>query len=137
MTVFLNTTIVIGPGSLGPATAASVTQILEFGNAAGAIMPPSLIETLCCDPVDLKRLRDLKYIYFAGAPLPRSVAEKLSEHVKLLPAMGTTEAGACFIQIRNDDDWDYYRFRPGMGVEFEQRTTDLYELVFVRKAELE
>lgn len=51
--------------------------------------------------------------------------------------MGTTEAAASFIQLRNDDDWNYYRFRPGVGIGFEQRTTGLYELVFVRKAELE
>ncbi|MCJ1383912.1 hypothetical protein MMC17_007026 [Xylographa soralifera] len=137
MTVFLNTVVVIGLASLGPATAASVTKILEFGNVAGAMMPPFLIEALACDLVGLERQQDLKYIYFAGAPVSKSFAKKLIGHVKLQPGMGTTEAGAYFIQIRSSDDWNYYRFRPGIGVELEQKTAELYELVFVRKAELE
>lgn len=135
MTVFLNSVVVVGPP--GPATAANVTQILEFGNVAGAMLPPSLIEDICRDPLGLERLRRLKYVYFAGAPLPRSVAEQLSGYGKLQPAMGSTEAGAYFLQIRNNSDWDYYSFRPAMGVEFEQRTGELYELVFQRKPELE
>jgi hypothetical protein len=134
MTVFLNTVVVVG--SPGPATGANVTQILEFGNVAGAMLPPSLIEDMCCDPAGLEGLRRLKYVYFAGAPLPLSVAEQLSGYGKLQPAMGSTEAGAYFLQIRNTSDWEYYSFRPAMGVEFEQRTKDLYELVFQRKPEL-
>lgn len=135
MTVFLSTVVVVG--SPDPATAANVTQILEFGNVAGAILPPSLIEDICREPIGLERLRRLKYVYFAGAPLSRSIAEQLSDYGKLEPAMGSTEAGAYFLQIRNNSDWDYYSFRPAMGVEFKQRTEELYELVFQRKAELE
>lgn len=134
-TVFLNTVLVTGP--TGPATAASVAKILELGKVDGVILPPSLIEDLCRDPIGLARLRRVKYVYFAGAPLSTSAAEQLSDHVKIQSAMGTTEAGAYFLQIRDDNDWNYYSFRPDMGVELEQRTEELYELVFHRRPELE
>lgn len=136
MTVFLNTVVVVGPANSGPTTSASVGDILKFGDVAGAILPPSLIEPLCRDSRGLERLRQLKYVYFAGAPLPASAAKELVDHVPVHPAMRSTEAGAYFIKIRGDDDWEYYSFRPAMGVEFEQSTAELYELVFVRKPEL-
>lgn len=135
MTVFLNTVVVVGPAKSGPTTPASVRGILEFGDVDGVILPPSLIEPLCSDSEGLKQLRKLKYIYFAGAPLPPSAANKLVGHVPVKPAMGSTEAGAYFIKTCGDEDWQYYSFRPAMGVEFEQRTAELYELVFVRKPE--
>lgn len=134
-TVFLNTVLVIGPP--GPTTAATVTQTLEFGDVAGAVLPPLLIEDLCRDSKGLGLLRRLDYVYFAGAPLSRPVAEQLLGYTKVHPAMGSTEAGVHFIQIRNDDDWEYYCYRPSMGAEMEQRTGELYELVFHRKPELE
>ena len=51
--------------------------------------------------------------------------------------MGSTEAGAYFIEVRNKDNWEYYRFRPSMGLELEWRTENLYELVFRRRPDLE
>lgn len=51
--------------------------------------------------------------------------------------MGSTEGGAHLIQIRNDDDWEYYRYLSAMGAEMEPRTGELYQLVFHRKPELE
>ena len=135
MTVFLNTVVVIVPPST--TTTVNTDQILEFGNIAGVILPPSLLTGLCRNPVSLDRLRKLKYVYFAGGPLPHATAELLLGHVKLQPAMGSTEAGAYFLEIRDDNDWEYYSFCPEMGVEFVKRTNELYELVFVRKRELE
>lgn len=133
--LFLNTVLVVGPSS--PPSVAITTQILEFGHIAGAILPPLLIEDLCRDSKGLDRLRKLDYLYFAGAPLSRPVAKQLLGYTKIQPAMGSTEGGAHFIEIRNDEDWEYYCYRPAMGAEMEQRTEELYELVFHRKPELE
>lgn len=132
--LFLNTTFVMGPPDA--AIAARVIQVLELGNVDGAVMPPSLIEDILQEPRGTDRLRKLDYLYFAGAPLPSHVAEQLVGYTKVLPGMGSTEAGAYFIKIRNEDDWDYYCFRPAMGVEFDARAGGLYELVFRRKPDL-
>ena len=134
-TVFLNTVLITGPP--GAVTAAQIIDILEQGNAAGAMLTPAQIDELCRTPRGLEVLRRLQYIYFVGAPLPRFIAEKLVGHCKVQPGMGSTEAGAYFVDIRNEDDWEYYRFRPSMGIEMRQKTGKLYELVFRRQAELQ
>lgn len=133
-TVFLNMILVAGPPTYTKAE--EVLQILRHGKVSGAVLPPSLIEEVgrCSEGMDC--LRQLRYLYFVGAPLPASTAEHLVGHCKLQPGMGSTEAGAYFISIRNDDDWEYYEFRPSMGVEFEQKTPELFELVFRRRPEL-
>lgn len=135
MTVFLNTVVVLVPPSA--TTAMNIDQILEFGNIAGVILPPSILTDLCRDPGSLDRLRKLQYVYFAGGPLPQATAEMLLGHVKLQPAMGSTEAGAYFLEVRDDRDWEYYSPRPEMGVEFVKRGNELYELVFIRQPGLE
>jgi len=114
-----------------------VIEVLELAKVTGVAMSPSGLEGISSQPGELDRLRKLKYIYFAGAPLSRSTAEQLLGHCKVQPSMGSTEAGSYFLQIRDDDDWEYYRFRPAMGVEMELRTGNLFELVFHQKAELE
>ena len=116
-------------------TAGKVIEVLELTKATGLVIPPQGLEDICCLPGGLDRLRKLKYIYFEGAPLSRSIAEQLVGHCKVKPGMGTTEAGAYY--LCNDSDWEYYCFRPAMGVKLEQRTENLYELVFHRKPELE
>ena len=134
--VFLNSVLVIGPPNSASESLIDIAQVLEQGKANGAILPPSLIEGLCRTSEGLHQLRKLDYLYFAGAPLPRSVAEQLLGHVKLQPAMGTTEAGAYLTRVTDKDDWEYYRFHPAMGVEFEHVSGELYELVFCRQPEL-
>jgi len=136
-TVYLNMTLVLGPVTPGPATPEQVIDIMEHGRIQGIVSPPSLIQGVCHDARGLEYTRRLKYVYFAGAPLPRSLADKLVGYCKVQPAMGSTEAGGYFIEIRNEDDWDYYCFPEAMGVVMEPRTQALYELVFHRKPELE
>lgn len=134
-TTFLKATFVAAPPKT--MTAGSVLEVLKLSKANGVAMSPTGLEGLCSQPGGLDFLRKLRYIYFAGAPLSRCIAEQLVGHCKVQPGMGSTEAGSYFLQIRNKDDWEYYRFRPAMGVELEQRTKNLYELVFHRRPELE
>lgn len=134
-TTFLDTVLVVAPTKT--IIASKVIDILDIGKASGVVMTPSLIEAICLHPRGIKQLQSLNYVYFAGAPLSRQVAEKLVGHCKVQPGIGSTEAGAYFVEIRNDDDWEYYRFRPAMGVQLEKRTEGLYELVFHRRPELE
>lgn len=143
MTVFLQTIMVVGPVSLPP-TAELISQIFQHGAVVAAILPPSLLEDLCASPSSLALIRSqLKYVYFGGAPLPKAVGALISPYVKLMPAMGSTEAGGYFLEVRTDDinlneDWSYYSFRPGMGCVFEPRAkSGLYELVFRRQPEYE
>ena len=136
MTTFLGAVLVVGPAG-PPPTPHVVDQVLRFGKASGAEMPPSLIEDMCRDEAMLQTLQNLKYLYYAGAPLSKAAGAKLIGHCNLNPGIGSTEAGAYFTKVRNDEYWDYYTFRPAMGARFEPWTNNLYELVFDRKPNLE
>lgn len=135
--IFLGAVTVIGPVTAGPTGPSLAKEVLKYSNAQGALLPPALVDGLCEDVEGLECLRGLDYVYLAGAPLTRRTAEKLLGHVSVKPAMGSTEARAYFIRIQDQDDWEYYSFRPGMGLELQRVASDLYEAVFVRKAELE
>jgi acyl-coenzyme A synthetase/AMP-(fatty) acid ligase len=135
--VFLGTVFVVGPVTAGPLDPTSARDTLKWSQAQGALFPPALIDGMCEDPSGLECLRGLDHLYFAGAPLARRTAEKLVDYVSVKPAMGSSEAGAYFLQITGKDDWEFYSFRPGMGMEMQQTTDDLYEAVFTRRPDLE
>ncbi|KAF2463873.1 putative AMP-binding enzyme [Lindgomyces ingoldianus] len=136
-TVYLGAVLVVGPASPGPTSPHIARCVLERGKVEGAMLPPALIEGLCEDDAGLESLRRLEHLYFAGAPMPRKAAEKLLGHVPVKPAMGSTEAGAYFLKIIDQDDWEYYSFRPAMGLKFRLFAKDLYEPVFVRHPSIE
>ena len=105
MTTFLNTILVIGP--IGPPPTAQIAgQILEFGNVAGAELPPWLIEDMCRDDTLPKHLQDLKYLYHAGAPLDTATGDRLAGRCCLPPGIGSTEAGGHFTKVRDDEYWN-------------------------------
>lgn len=136
-TVFLGSILVVGPAGSGPPQPSIVRDTIHYGAVQGALLPPVFIDSLCKDDTGLESLRNLQYLYFAGAPLIQKTAEKLLGYVSPKPAMGSTEAGAYFLQITGDEDWEYYSFRPAMGLDFHRLTEDLYEPVFVRQPDLE
>ena len=132
-TTFLDMVLVIAPPMNN--TANQTVQVLQESKAEGAVMVPSQITDVFRTLSGLETLRRLGYLYFAGAPLSKVVADKLVGYVKVQPAMGTTEAGAYWIEIRNEDDWDYYQFRAGNGMVMLPRTDTLCELVFKRQSQ--
>ncbi|KAF1973116.1 putative AMP-binding enzyme [Bimuria novae-zelandiae CBS 107.79] len=137
--LFCGSVVIIGPATSGPTTPSVAAEVLRHSKAEGVVLPPALIDGLCNNPDGLECLRNLKYIYFAGAPLMSLTAAKLIDYVSVHPAMGSTEAGAYFIRITGTEDWEYYSFRPGMGMELQHVApgSELHEAVFVRKSELE
>ncbi len=136
MTVLLNMIVVLGPAH-HPVTATIIDQIMKLGNVTGMILPPSLLESLCRDTGMLEHVRELKYIHYVGAPLNKGIGNSISRHVKLVSALGSTEAGPYYVKIHSDPEWQYHSFCPSIGLEFEPRTKDLYEAVFCRKPGLE
>ncbi|KAL8668541.1 MAG: hypothetical protein Q9168_006833 [Polycauliona sp. 1 TL-2023] len=133
-TVFLGSTIVFGPIDR-PATADVVSQILDHARLDGMIVPPSLLESLCGKADTLAKVKQLKYVQYAGAPLRKDVGDLIAGEVGLVSAIGSTEAGAWFPRAQAATDWNYASFMKGTGIEFEHRGNDLYELVFRRRDE--
>ena len=137
MPVVLNMVVVLGHANQ-PATVGLINQILKLGKVTGIILPPSLLEDLCRDPNTLEQVRALKYVHYVGAPLKQSVGDSLCEHVKLVSALGSTEAGPYYVKFHGGErDWNYHQFCPSIGLTMEPRTEDLYEAVFYRKQALE
>ncbi|KAK3172368.1 hypothetical protein OEA41_005689 [Lepraria neglecta] len=136
MTVLLDMVVVMGPAHR-PATAAVVDQVLTLGSVTGVILPPSLLENLCREPSMLEHLRKIKYVHYAGADLNKATGDAISQHVKLVSALGSTEAGPYYVRIHDEPEWNYHRFCPSIGLDFEHRTKELYEAVFRRKGGLE
>ena len=136
MTVLLDSVVVMGPAHQ-PATAAIVDQVTTLGDVTSVILPPSILDDLCHEPSMLEHLRNLKYVHYAGAPLNKDTGDKISQHVKLLSALGSTEAGPYFASVHDGSDWNYHKFCPSIGLDFEYRTNDMYEAVFHRKEGLE
>ncbi|KAF2705779.1 putative AMP-binding enzyme [Pleomassaria siparia CBS 279.74] len=130
--------VVIGPAGSGPTTPTAAREVMIHGQVQGSMVSPALIDDMCATAEGLECLRNLDCLYFAGAPLSPSTAAKLIGHVPIKPAMGSTEAGAYFLRITGDEDWEYYSFLPGMGMQFQPTSSgSLYEAVIVRDAALE
>ncbi|KAL8898242.1 MAG: hypothetical protein Q9207_006806 [Kuettlingeria erythrocarpa] len=133
-TVFLGSTVVFGPSDR-PATVEVVSQILDHARLDGMIVPPSLLEGLCGKDETLTKVQQLEYVQFAGAPLRKEVGDMIAREVRLVPAIGSTEAGAWFPRVQEAADWNYSSFMKGTGIAFEHRGDNLYELVFRRQDE--
>ena len=136
MTTFLRTVVVLGPST--PPSSEILINIFKYGHVDGALLVPIMIDQLCREPAGLQALQSLKYIHYAGAPLGAKSGEKLAPHVRVIPCIGSTEAGGYFLKLRNDaEDWDYVSFNAHAGTQFEPRLDGLHELVYVRKPECE
>jgi len=134
MPVLLGTIFVLGPTRKPPA-AALVDQILRYGKVTIAMLPPFILEDLVKNPEFFERLLKLKYIHYAGAPLRSPVGDKISQHIKLLSALGSTETGPWFVidETHDASTWSYHKFCPSLGLTFEPKSNNMYEPVFIKK----
>jgi acyl-coenzyme A synthetase/AMP-(fatty) acid ligase len=138
LTIYLNNTLVADPLVPGPPNPVAILETLRHGRVDTALLPPSLIDALCSNPAGLEALRNLKTLYFGGAPLSAKTAALLAPHTNVMPAFGSTEAGMYFTRHHADgEDWEYFSFHECMGLEFRHVSDELYELVFVKKEGLE
>lgn len=134
--VWLGTVLVLGPTNKPP-TAPIADQVLQFGEVVGFAAPPILIRALCRQTETFERLKKLKFVQWAGAPLDETTGNMLCHHVKMSPAFGTTECGPYFTRLCNDPtDWKYYWFCQGQGIDFVPvSSSSSYELIFRKGSE--
>ncbi|KAL4894247.1 AMP-binding enzyme [Aspergillus ambiguus] len=116
--VYLNMVAVIGPPTF-PSPEAMV-QVLEKGRTDGVLLPPAIVDAMCRTPSGLNSLRQLRYVYYAGAPLSAKSADLLTAYTTVGPAIGSTER---------------VEFHSLAGAIFEHRYNGLHELVFVRQSD--
>ncbi|CAK1358177.1 unnamed protein product [Cercospora beticola] len=112
-----------------PPTSEIIIKILNETRPKTWATPPSIIEELVHTPGGLEALTNVKYVIIAGGPLAQSVGERVSEHTRLVNAIGSTEAGFIVALLPEDKaDWLYFEFMAGSGVCMDHQGASLYEM---------
>jgi hypothetical protein len=127
-------TVVLGPF---PPSAEVANAILVHGNVQQSCLAPMILIDLAKDPKYLENLGHLKQITFGGGPCPKAVGDLVSSKTRLLNCLCTTECRVLPVQLCDPEDWAYISVSPVLGHEYRHFSGDLYEMVIVRKAELE
>lgn len=126
------------PPSNQPLTANLADQIHRLASVDGTALPPTTLIDIYNEPQQLRRLRELQYVFFAGSSLPKNVGDAIAATTNLATLVGSTEMGYLPIEITNRRDWDYVSYSPFYGSEFRPVGTDgLYEHCVVRNKDLE
>ncbi|KAL9027102.1 MAG: hypothetical protein Q9196_004324, partial [Gyalolechia fulgens] len=131
--------IVVLPPPNQPLTAHLVDAIHTYAEVDGCALPPSVLVDIYHDKVMLSRLEHLKYIFFAGGPLPPEVGNAVARITRLSTLFGSTEIGFPIQEVCDPEDWEYVRYSPFYGSVFRPLggDDDLFEQVLVRRRELD
>ena len=96
-----------------------------------------MLNDLVLNPTYLQNIKQLRYLTFGGAALPRNVGNKLKSLMHLFVSFGATETGFYALETTEPEDWEYVRFSPFMGCELRTFANNLHELYFVRNRALQ
>lgn len=103
------------------------------GQVTSSFLPPSILEEISRDNQMTQSLARLKFAMVSGAPLSRTVGDKIRPHVRILNFIGQTESGMLPHLYVEDEDCLYVRFFKRLNMEMRHRTEDLYEAVIKRR----
>ena len=122
---------------LRPITAEVVNDIVTHGEIHACMIAPSIIEDIVNEPKFYDSLGSLEWVFYGGGPLSKDAGDAVARKTSLMPQMGSTELGFLPTALNPRDDWGGYTFAPFVGAEFRHYADDFYEMVVVRKPELE
>lgn len=112
--------------------------IFQHGDVQSSCLPPAILEGLVKRPESLQRLRRTKFVITGGALLPKFFGDAVrSAGTEVYNMIASTESGMMQHLEVGQTEWEYMRFGPQSGVEFRPHSEGLYEMVIVRKQELE
>jgi acyl-coenzyme A synthetase/AMP-(fatty) acid ligase len=132
--IYSNTTLVIPPPV--PMTAELANQAHLHRRLDVSFLSPSILVDISKNPWYLDNIRRLKYVTYGGGPLPRETGEIIRAQTHLFVNFGATETGYYPLLLTEPEAWGYMSFSSRMGIELRPFTGDLYELMFIRNAEL-
>lgn len=119
-----------------PLSVELLTGTIQSTKPAAALLPPSMVEEMSHSEAATSALHSLDYLYFAGAPLAPEVGNRLSDYIKLVSIMGSSEAGVIISLVpEGEGNWGYFEWNPAYGVDMQDRGEGLYEMVIPRKAD--
>jgi thioester reductase-like protein len=123
------------------ATAEGVVQALKKAPAEAAFLVPSIAAELSQNPELLEYCsQNLELILYAGGDLPQAVGDKIAAKMPIRCQYGASEIGLLCQLIAPDmtaADWRYVRYHPDLGLEFEEITPGMYEMIVKRDPKYE
>ncbi|KAF2015128.1 acetyl-CoA synthetase-like protein [Aaosphaeria arxii CBS 175.79] len=135
LSLFNKTTVVLGPP--GPVTADTVSDIIEYGHIDSMKCVPVTLEDVAQRPDVLAKLKDLYHIIYVGGQLSKRAGDTITNYTHLYCSMASTETTTIIQHATDPNDWNYMMFNPDYnGIEM-RPLGHLYELVFVRRPEIE
>ncbi|KAF2127401.1 MFS general substrate transporter [Dothidotthia symphoricarpi CBS 119687] len=135
---YVDSTAVLPPSGV-PINTDLIHAIHTHGSVNSSILPPSIVQELVQNDEYYESLRRLDGLTFSGGPLSEHTADLVNRQTSLASSMGATEYGGLPVNAKDAEDWGYFRFdETGAGIEWRESGQEgLYELVFVRRPELD
>lgn len=115
-----------------PMTGDYMHKVHTSVEAEAGVYIPYVLEQLSKKAEYVDRMKNMKYIGFGGAPLPREVGDIFAKSTHIQPLMGSTEVGSYGLKKGDPIDWMYYKFDPSTGFQFHPFQDDLFESVIVK-----
>lgn len=117
-------------------------EMLKHTTADWATTAPLTLETIAKSPALLDELApQLKMLLYSGGSLPKVFGDMLTEKIKLLTLLGSSESGPLPTMYPDGfdfkSDWSYIQMHPAVGAKFEMQASHDYELVLKRSPESE
>ncbi|KAI0772397.1 acetyl-CoA synthetase-like protein [Trametes elegans] len=102
-----------------------------------AYIVPAFVEAWAKDPANMERIKTLRAIIYAGAPMNKQIGDRLaSEGIALIPFYGSTEIGSAVRLIPHPDtmeksEWDYFQISPHIDIRLlpQDGQPDIFEPV--------
>ena len=133
---WVDSTIVLPPP--GPLDVEVVNTAHVSAKVGHSLLPPSVLVDIVKNEDYSRNLSALSGVLFAGGPLPQETGDFIASRTNLMSSIGTTEANMMPQLPKDQEDWQYFRFNTaGGGLEFRQRDSDIFEMVIVRRPELD
>ena len=125
--------IILPPPGRKPSADLAIEIIRQVKPQAG-LFSPSTLEDIVDTPGGTDIFKLLEYVLYGGASLSPAAGDEICKFTRLQTVIGSTEGGFYPTMIPQDpQDWAYFEWMPGAGLEMESQGESLYELVIKRQ----
>ena len=109
-----------------------------YGDVNSSLFTPSILVDLSKNPDYLDNMHRLDFVVYAGGPLTQDCGQRVSTKTVVTAMLGATECGMLPTEFSTEPgNWQYLKYAAELGHKFSHFGEDLYELVIVRRKELE
>lgn len=132
LAIWFGIPVLYGPDK--PLSVEHFVRILRTAHPTVAVCSPSTLEDLSHSSEALACLKELKSVYFGGAPLASETGERIRQYTQIVPILGTSEIGLVPSLVPEDEaNWSYFEWNKAYGVEMQDLGDNLYEMVIPRQ----